>query len=292
MTKKNASLCYKFDRTLLNKLKTELRLTDDDTDTEHDPWDENMDEVDDALQLILGGHIESDVFNSGDWVAEMNERMKDPDNTPTILSHLLSESIKAGYEPEEIEPEITGDHAPAVACTDSLHYLQQGWIELENLYDWDGWRELINQIPNHLAKTPIDAFLHHVFSGQYPSPEIMLAIAKAFKLYLHAGGRLTLEEVFFGKSKKGGGSRAKRFHRETMFMIFHNTVRREKITSGISKEMGLSYRSKDSLEDIAERFLLNLELDENEYASNEPDVDSFLRAYRRWKDSNPDLADK
>ena len=50
-----------------------------------------------------------------------------------------------------------------------------------------------------------------LYMGHYPPPEIMLAISETFDRYMAASGRLTLEEVFFGKPRPKAGNFARRF---------------------------------------------------------------------------------
>lgn len=60
------------------------------------------------------------------------------------------------------------------------------------------------------APTPIETLSYMLEMGFYPPPELLMAIIDCFDAYMANGGRITLEEAFFGRPMKSAGNYAKR----------------------------------------------------------------------------------
>jgi len=153
--------------------------------------------------------------------------------------------------------------------------------------------ESLSHIPSSWVKSNISTG-RKSWAGQleiprYPPIEVLVTIADAFDIYMAAGGALTLEDVFFGPAKKGVGNYAARKAKDDVYRNFHMYLSLEKLEAKHRKEM-----LKD-LESIATEYIaygenpigkkfLNIEPD---YIApdcgNNPDPESFLRGYRRWK---------
>lgn len=112
--------------------------------------------------------------------------------------------------------------------------------------------------------------------GQYPPPEVLIAINDAYNFYVGGMGAIDVESVFFSKPIKGAGSYARRKIRgmEETFRDFHREVKWQK-----AGEKHFVWK-KESLEDMAEKYLNSGDV---VYLPDSDDpVGSFLRRYRRW----------
>ncbi len=271
---------YLFDSDLLAQRREDLKNESDDA-LEEAVMDGNQCETHYAFQLIALGAVEPNVFGSSEWLAEVQERFKRPDDTPVQLSLLLDAAPALGFteDPPEIEPE-TEPNLVGNGPQEALSGLNEQWNTLRGGQSHE-LRELMNKVPNFHNLTTAQAFMNNVLEfGEYPTPEILLAIAKAFELYFVAAGALTLEEVFFGRPVKRAGNFAKRSKREQRYLIFHDTVRRERAISEVLEK-------PCALQPMAEYFLRQ---EREDFGKGYTDSDTFLRGYREWKAKHPDLA--
>jgi hypothetical protein len=69
------------------------------------------------------------------------------------------------------------------------------------------------------ADNPLSALFYYVDLGFYPPPEILLALMDAFDVYNTSEGVISLEEVFFGPTRRKAGTYAKR--KATRMRRFH-----------------------------------------------------------------------
>lgn len=122
-------------------------------------------------------------------------------------------------------------------------------------------------------QSPLDRFLSDITEGLFPAPEVLFVIAQCFNHYFESEGKADLEDIFFGvRPEKGTGNysaqriRHKRFSRLSLWEHFERQG--AKITNR-------KQRSLPTL--IEEEITLHGLLTEDE------DLDSFLRSYRRWK---------
>lgn len=156
-----------------------------------------------------------------------------------------------------------------------LHSLELSWEELESSYNNQEWPDLIKRDADEgISETPLEAFMYYIEMGFYPSPEIMLSIIDAFNMYFAGAGKHTLEDVFFGKEKKWIGNHAAVRAKDNLYERFHFYI--DLKSHGVDK-LG---NKKKSMEDMAADFfesMLSPKLTEN------IDIDTFLRNYRRWK---------
>jgi hypothetical protein len=123
------------------------------------------------------------------------------------------------------------------------------------------------------VQSPLDRFLDDISEGIYPTPEVLFSIAECFHHYFNSEGKADLEDIFFGVTpEKGTGNysaqrmRHKRFSKLALWESFEHCG---------SKKTNRKRRSLATL--IEEDIVLHGLLVEGE------DMDSFLRAYRRWK---------
>lgn len=117
------------------------------------------------------------------------------------------------------------------------------------------------------ASTPLGDFLYSSELGFYPRPEILLFLANSFEYYFSMEGKVSLEEIFFGKPKKGvGNESAQRERKKIIQLLDFEFVTRDFSISDISKKTDL---------EIAEKIV-------NEHNLS-IDPESLLRKYRRYK---------
>lgn len=131
---------------------------------------------------------------------------------------------------------------------------------------------------------PIEALSHWLEIPRYPPIEVLMAISDAFDIYMDASGALTLEDVFFGPTKKGVGNYAARKARDDVFRNFHMYISMEALSTKRNNE------KPGDMETLASEYLA---YGKNPFAAkalkmepnydNGQDPDSFLRGYRRWK---------
>ena len=268
---------YKFDPSRIQDLRDDFSsLSDEDKDDEL--YESNENEVYWALLLIQAKFIEPNVFSSPDWIQEIQERFKLIKETPSLLSQLVDVLLSLGYELEPVPGTVRSDSnfMPMESMVEAMGFLQCQWEQLgyssDDKFDW---RACKNSIPNLKELNSVHAFMSSVLEGSFPTPEVMLSIAKSFDLYLTAAGDLSLEEVFFGRPKRRGGNFAFRWHKELTFQYFHDTVLGEKGRLA-------SLDQKFHINDLAEKFLTyNYANDAGD--KRRIDVDTFLRGYRRWR---------
>lgn len=269
---------YGFSAEVLKQERENLRALGEDVLADR-VWDDNMAEVSDAAALIAVGAVEPNVFCSPDWLVEIQERFKSPEDTPTILALMVESAHLLGHsELPQAEP-VPDSNFSRHTALEVLERLDQDWVAIHGEKASDE-REFCNEVPNFRSLTTVHAFLDEVLGyGRYPTPEILLAIAKAFDLYFAAGGALTLEQVFFGPAIQRAGNFAKRSRREQRYLFFHDTVRRDRAMATV---LGKPF----ALEPIAEIFLRQ---EREDAGKGYTDIDTFLRGYRDWKAKHPDL---
>lgn len=273
----NHSSGYKFDPEMIEELRDRVKRSGlDEFDEEAPDW-LNQCEIEDALHLIRAGIAPSNVFNTPDWVREIGERYKDIENTPTLLSELTKKLEESEIQP--IAEEVDDYPVPPVGNLEALDSLERQWNEITIL--GQKYRESVTDWNNSTVETPLEQLATGALSGVYPTPEILLSVAKSIRLYVLAAGELSLEEVFFGKPIRGVGSYANRHRKDQLMRAFHKDMRMQDIVVAT-----LGDKHRRSREDLAELFLANALMDEEGNIPDDIDADSFLREYRRWKNKH------
>lgn len=154
-----------------------------------------------------------------------------------------------------------------------LNQLQTSWEILSEYYQPFDPREHLD------GGGAISTLSHYLEAGCYPPPEVLTAISNCFSMYCIANGALTLEEVFFGPPKKGLGTHAARLYDGCEYYYFDVDVRKFRF-----REERDGVKKPASLADIAEFHFQELSaISDSPGDNNPPDIDSFLRGYRRWK---------
>ena len=145
--------------------------------------------------------------------------------------------------------------------------------------DSPGSSDLLAKCDEIVSVTPLDSFLASLHFGRYPSPEVLLAIARCFQLYFEGAGRVELEDVFFKNPRKqrvGNNAAQKnselRYESFALYFELQQTLWSENEKKSDKASMNL----KPTLGKTAEDFL-------NRRPGQNLDVESFLRGYQRWK---------
>lgn len=219
---------------------------------------------------------------------------EDTDQTKTDLELLefLEESlnlINDGNDPSCINSwQYVRRLRPLMKLEESnpiLEGLNNTWEWLSSsLYKLENRQVVCRDDDELIAKDPLRAFNYYVNRGFYPPPEILYTITQAFNLYFIAGGKFSLEDMFFGEETKWVGNEAARKRRDIgyeHFQVYFQFTRRGEFSGS---------RKKRSLEKVAEEFFESLFFID---ADERPEIDSFLRGYSRWKKERfPKSSDK
>lgn len=143
-----------------------------------------------------------------------------------------------------------------------------GYISLEN-----SWAVLNDEYSGVIERngqsssTPLGDFLYSSDLGFYPRPEILLFLANSFEFYFSMKGEVSLEDVFFGKQKRGIGNQSAQQARKEMIQLLD--------FSFIARDFSISDNPKATDLELAEEIVNkhNLVID----------PESLLRKYRRNK---------
>ena len=139
-----------------------------------------------------------------------------------------------------------------------LASLNESWAILEEKY------QVINR--EDVASSPLGALDYYFDLGFYPPPEIILSILDCYQYYLAMRGKVTLEDVFFGKLERGVGNHSARKARIKDLQSFD--------FMNFFEDLSKTNQNKSQY-DLAEEYINKFNLDD------EPE--SFLRKYRRYK---------
>jgi hypothetical protein len=233
--------------------------------------EENTLEEETILELIDKIGMESNIFNTMDWINNVYERIQDP--TTELLSESLANLsyVYPRYIRKDFESKLTNIGLDEIS-------------NLEKQFQQIGGRikELLPYERHFRMDSPLDMFLFEISNGWYPPPELLLMLAKCFNLYFLAEGKLSLEDVFFGKAVKRAGNFSMRKARSTNFIEFHYQVTREKQNLELSNK-------NFNLEEFTLSYLrISKEYEESCPIINvtEDNIESFIVAYYRWKKQN------
>ena len=165
-------------------------------------------------------------------------------NTPEDVAE-VREILKASYKHDEF-PYYSGfEHSWNILKQYSSHNV----IEREQI-----------------ESNPLDNFVRCIESGFYPPPELLIVIASCFRTHIISGGKTNLSEEFFGKDEQ-----------------FEHSINVPKITKYMDFELKWVKGKSESLQAIAEQYLLQCSDNNDDSFDEGIDVESFLRSYRRWK---------
>lgn len=81
------------------------------------------------------------------------------------------------------------------------------WQQMSQHYAGIVDREQLEEWGDH----PISALFNLVDDGLFPPPELLLTMTEMFTAYMAGRGKLSLEEAFFGPTKRKAGNFAQRF---------------------------------------------------------------------------------
>ncbi|MDN3638744.1 hypothetical protein QWY82_07990 [Simiduia curdlanivorans] len=237
----------------------------EEADEDDEEWlnESNSEEAHSLLSLIEAG-FPSDWFNTFDWVKDMMYRLYSDDRTSVTDGLLRQLGVDFKY--------YDVGHSYYDSCSpfdlESLDNIVKEWVRLRGNFKPDLEAQAMYHQAIDTALTPVESFLNSAKEGSFPEPEILLSVAKCFQLYFLAGGRLTLEDVFFGAVKQKGGNYAARRKKASIFVYFHEDRLRE-----------IQVANPMPLVEHVRLFLRNM-IDNEEIRFI--DDDSFVRSYRRW----------
>ena len=139
-----------------------------------------------------------------------------------------------------------------------------------------------------LAKSPLEAFRYYMDVGIYPPPELLVWLSDAFNHYFmsNGDGEVPLDEVFFGKPKPKVGNGAKQEQKDSYFSSFAMQVSMENMSAKHQNRKPISLEKLATLHFKNKGILIGLIESEDINENEIPDIDNFLRGYRRWKTSD------
>lgn len=222
------------------------------------------------LFLINEFKVKPNIYNSMEWTQNLYERIQDLSTTSYLEKLLQKYNV-----PEDTDFEYHRDLCPFPSEVGSMSF-----DSLEKQYKAIGDRDYL-ELPyksDFSFDSPLEIFLSDIYCGFYPTPEILIMIAKCFHLYFLSEGKLELEDVFFGKPIKKSGNYSRRKVRVDHFKDFHKWVT-------LAKEDPDDKAHKYSLEQHALYWLNNAEENgvENPVYTSEENIDIYLSNYYRWK---------
>ncbi|GEM_PF-2683254 len=159
--------------------------------------------------------------------------------------------------------------------------------------------EALRRESDHYS-SPIEALTYWCERGVLVPPEITTAITDAMRHYLLSEAvykeKISLEEIFFGKPMQRTGPRSSRISKEFgpnrhySFQEFDKYL--ENSEQGFATKECSALAFFDSIAASRETKYqqtktLDQDISRQEYFGNQaapPDIDSFLRGYRRWKE--------
>ncbi|MBB1061863.1 hypothetical protein [Marilutibacter spongiae] len=122
----------------------------------------------------------------------------------------------------------------------------EAWDELNEQYSIHGKPIMKRGSECKTSDSPLSTLFYYVDMGFYPPPELLFGLFEVWKRYVGARGKMSLEEAFFGPTKKGAGNYAKRtasrFRKVWLTWEFDRMLRegmtRSEVAEELSNQMG------------------------------------------------------
>ena len=94
---------------------------------------------------------------------------------------------------------------------DSMDSYIEAWEALEPLYEFNG-KSLVERGVDlqRAAGSPLEALFSILEWGNYPPPELLLALQDCWVTYMHSAGTMSLEVAFLGKPVQKAGTYSQR----------------------------------------------------------------------------------
>lgn len=141
--------------------------------------------------------------------------------------------------------------------------LNRAWKMIAPSYDLGSeGGPIVGKELSTLCETPLEALFALATFGQYPPPELLILLTYCLDRYFMGGGKVSLEEVFFGKPVSRTGNRASRSALQSRKWLLEY-----EFLSRVKKGMS---RSK-AAESVSAKY------------NGKPDADSILRMMRGKK---------
>ena len=195
--------------------------------------------TEEELRSLISDALSGEVFNTNEKVADIRKAVQ------------ATYALQPAYDSED---------------TPMLLSLEVAWKLLEPLY------EEINRLEEPM-RSPLSSFSDYVFTGFYPPPEIMIALAYCFECYMNKAGDISLDEAFFDQSHKKRSSYAFKERNDFKYLLFD--------MAWVDRKFGKQDSDYSTMEALAEGYW-NHRAGVGNWEDN-IDIESFLRGYRRFK---------
>jgi len=179
----------------------------------------------------------------------------------------------------------------------NVELLEYPW-ELAMMGSWQDNDEWKPERDGYRYMTPVEAFCRWVDEGNIPPPELLACVSRCFSAYKAkavSGEALSLEEMFFGSLKKGQGSHAQReflsIRKTDYYPSFHKYISEaEHLNNESTNHTDLAVAYFNERVERDREYQEKVKDEEDSWLKcppfEPPDIDSFLRGYRRWKKVN------
>lgn len=119
---------------------------------------------------------------------------------------------------------------------------------------------------------PLQYLADCVRKGYYPPPGALWAVMEAAEKYYNAAGEISLDEAFFGRPHSARGAASRQHATDLFYLHFQQKEATHRRLAALRGEAELTQPQ------LAEEYLVLASSHDTP-----PDLDTFLRNYRRWK---------
>lgn len=134
----------------------------------------------------------------------------------TVVARIRPDGTARAFSIEEQWKQVADWHrfmqeADADPEYDSMDSYLEAWDAIEPLYDFHG-RSLVSRGAEleKEAGSPLAALFAIIEWGNYPPPELLLALKDCWDTYMHNDGTMSLETAFLGKPVQKAGPYSQR----------------------------------------------------------------------------------
>lgn len=189
------------------------------------------------------------------------------------------------------------------AWVSAMDFSWEKQVFLDETMEEMDWLKFRNRYRNKYS--PAEALGHWVSRDSIPPPELLYCVSQCISVYMFsalAQEVVTLEEVFFGPPKKGKGNHAQSTVSSMSnppYEEFHSYLQEIKDKDGLCNipQEDLAEIFFDEREKKYKKWMDEIPADApdciqpkpGDRATREPpEIDTFLRGYRRWKEKKQD----
>ncbi|MEH6580121.1 MAG: hypothetical protein V7731_23960 [Amphritea sp.] len=134
-------------------------------------------------------------------------------------------------------------------------------------------------------ETPLEAYRGCLAIGIIPPPKVQLGLELCFDTYTIKRGTVEYEELFHGERKSKVGNHSAQIYTDSVYSAFHEEIEMYDCAARLAAaqvEDGEELTLTSKVIAPAQASVAKSFLDKNPEIW--PDVDSFLRGYRRWRE--------